>query len=1339
MIFKKTTLAILTVVLCTEFSLFAASNHRASWMEGKWGFRFNMPSTKDLDALNEFDVQAMIDQIKVLDTAGWVQINVSQGANGSYYVSPHPELTANIHPDMAPDRDLFGEMLEALLKENFKVMVYFATEGPTMAKHPDKAIPGTIEIWKNYVASKGMTPEEGVAEIIVKYYSQKYGNKISGWWFDHAAYGDVSLLRAAALSGNPNAVVTFNVGGSAELKTNKESDFTAGHPTPMKQAPPSSDVNLLSIEMMEKNNYVDTSLAHFFPPMQMLWNSGDPAFTTEKAVEWTMRMVKAGGSMTWAVALDDFKGKQAPLASVQFEQLKAINQAYLDYKGELLKNFPKENASPYCFNFDEYLQWKGDITDSSANAGIYITKSQSGGSILNLKTTKNDGTKTIHYNSHLSIGQNYMLQFRAKVDKYDSGNSWPLRFIVKDGLYNLTFVIQNDGIYYTNRDSVKTRLTDAPPAGEWHIYTLNISNGFGTLYIDDKANSYAINSLKPQVSQANINLSVRAAAADSSSQVSFLNLIPKPLSFSEKWEDLGNWNISTTDVNTYTIIDDSQNYLKIKNGAKPGELISTLVPQISSNYTVRTKFSINNFGIDKYPLVLQLFNASNTAAIKVSTDGMIKVLSGSKYVDNSLKRKVVADEVINLELEVVGVAAKLWHLSPAGKKQLHSWTLPPSVTSSRIIIDSNGANSEVSIYQIDYTDETLVDHKNNETAHETIIFENGEEFGISQFGGAYGSQLRLHNGGVNVLSPGFGAGWVSAVRSKMHGDGNYNPTQAGASDAQGAPTLLMKTKNSAGRPLVKSATFQAPLFVLDSRIRDWIENEPLKNTDGTNFVDKKSGDGGNSDIDGVNESHRTMADEIRSELDFTAEWENATNLSSTGHSILRHYSRWDYKRNPDALLQFNKEAGLVEEKYRVADLSPSHYDGNQQPSDVDLSMFLNTYSIRLKKTEGYKYFMWKANGVWQSKLADDSWTHVGIGGTDPSLDPYLNRGALGSVTPKMPNLSAQANNDLMIISKTGQPDDPDAVGLYIPWESQINANSVMGHGRIDDKQVFSEDRRINAYFTVSLRNKKWMTIFARMWHLGLQAPDHGDANVYESLQNEYLHIMGTPDEIMDTVSELAGKLTPLAQVSQAGRNVVITTQNQGRIAEFRILDQAGNLLRTVVPDDLGEYLETLKSSDAIKVVVVDQNGGRQTLIPQKEHIVTTAYNLKKGWNIIATTGDYADLKELRKHAAGNLWAWDGQKYMIADGQQAFTGIWAFISGEPDTVTIDALKSDGTLHLKPGWTLAGPANDVDLHNGVTAFLWDGRYKQVTAADNALKKGQGYWFFTENETVVTVDID
>lgn len=303
------------------------TDRRAEWMEGQWGFRFNMPGMKQAEALAEFDVQKMMDQIKVLDTATWVQINITQGANGSFYTSPHAELAKHVSPEIVPQRDLFGEMLDALNEQGFKVMVYFATEGPTMGKHPEKALPGVIDTWKKYARSRKMTPDQAVAEIIVKEYSLRYGTKISGWWFDHAQYGDIKLLEKAARAGNPEAALTFNVGGSPKLLTCPESDFTAGHPTPVKRHSPSWEGNEVAIMLIEKNNYINGSLGHFFPPMQKTWNSGKPVFETQQAVDWTMRIVQSKGAITWAVALEDAKKKKAPLAAFQFEQLKAINAA----------------------------------------------------------------------------------------------------------------------------------------------------------------------------------------------------------------------------------------------------------------------------------------------------------------------------------------------------------------------------------------------------------------------------------------------------------------------------------------------------------------------------------------------------------------------------------------------------------------------------------------------------------------------------------------------------------------------------------------------------------------------------------------------------------------------------------------------------------------------------------------------------------------------------------------------------------------------------------------------------------------------------------------------------
>lgn len=83
----------------------------------------------------------------------------------------------------------------------------------------------------------------------------------------------------------------------------------------------------MALDLMEQSNYADGCLRHFFPPIQRGWVSGEPVFTTEKVIEWTLRAIKAKAAITWAVALADAERHRAPLASTQMEQLKAVNEA----------------------------------------------------------------------------------------------------------------------------------------------------------------------------------------------------------------------------------------------------------------------------------------------------------------------------------------------------------------------------------------------------------------------------------------------------------------------------------------------------------------------------------------------------------------------------------------------------------------------------------------------------------------------------------------------------------------------------------------------------------------------------------------------------------------------------------------------------------------------------------------------------------------------------------------------------------------------------------------------------------------------------------------------------
>jgi len=308
-----------------------AQVQRAAWMEGKWGVRILLPGG-NTPGVKSFDVEKCMAQLKQLDTISWVMINVTHGACGSLYTAPNPTLKENVHPAMTPDRDLLGEMLTAIDKANLKGFVYFASEGPAKVKswtHPlEKLVPGSFEAWDKYCKSQTMTSVEAIADKIIKYYSDRYGHKIAGWWFDHAVFADTKLYAAAARSGNPDAVVAFNLREQGQVvKGAAEADVAFGHPMPLKKQPPSWDGNVSMIEAVEKGPYVDSVLGHIFMPMQKEWWGKEPDFTTEKAVDWTCRVVKAKGAYTWAVALKEPHNNSSELADAQFTQLLEINKA----------------------------------------------------------------------------------------------------------------------------------------------------------------------------------------------------------------------------------------------------------------------------------------------------------------------------------------------------------------------------------------------------------------------------------------------------------------------------------------------------------------------------------------------------------------------------------------------------------------------------------------------------------------------------------------------------------------------------------------------------------------------------------------------------------------------------------------------------------------------------------------------------------------------------------------------------------------------------------------------------------------------------------------------------
>ena len=127
------------------------------------------------------------------------------------------------------------------------------------------------------------------AKVIYEW-SARYGDKVSGWWFDggykHINFNeDIAQIYADAVKrGNQNSIVTFNPGISLIHYTQAE-DFTAGELADRFQIVPTS-------------RWVNGSQWHALTYLGSNWGKRDVRHSTEKWKAWFKTVIDHGGAVT---------------------------------------------------------------------------------------------------------------------------------------------------------------------------------------------------------------------------------------------------------------------------------------------------------------------------------------------------------------------------------------------------------------------------------------------------------------------------------------------------------------------------------------------------------------------------------------------------------------------------------------------------------------------------------------------------------------------------------------------------------------------------------------------------------------------------------------------------------------------------------------------------------------------------------------------------------------------------------------------------------------------------------------------------------------------------------
>jgi len=167
---------------------------------GGWGYPQHGPKKPWPKMIDDFDVEAFARMAQETG-AGYVIWSVTWC---SYHFPAPIKAIDCIAPGHTSQRDLVGDLADALAKRNIKLMLYYH-EG-----HPDK------DWWpKNWDYSDADRKAKFVNNLcdVVTEVGQRYGRKVSGWFLDDGMLfypAPFERITQALKAGNPDRLVSYN-------------------------------------------------------------------------------------------------------------------------------------------------------------------------------------------------------------------------------------------------------------------------------------------------------------------------------------------------------------------------------------------------------------------------------------------------------------------------------------------------------------------------------------------------------------------------------------------------------------------------------------------------------------------------------------------------------------------------------------------------------------------------------------------------------------------------------------------------------------------------------------------------------------------------------------------------------------------------------------------------------------------------------------------------------------------------------------------------------------------------------------------------------------------------
>ncbi len=277
--------------------------------------------------VNNFDVSNFCD--KIAETgAKWLIMPFGQ--NSGEYISPNPELAKYIGLKYFTDRDLMLDIACELKKKGIRLVAYLPSEVWCHEEHIQNALGWNID-----PVDKTVFMERWYK--VIEYWGNKFGDLLSGWWFDGCytaadkpfipegkngwsnARFDKNKWFAAARAENADRAVSLCPGANLMEYVWDEEDYLSGEMNELLGPPNRLPVNIRSHGLV----WLECFWGH--SPEQGKDFSGTiaaPRFSINELTEWIEKFRLRGGGCTINIGI--YRDGSLPKKSIQF--LSEVNQ-----------------------------------------------------------------------------------------------------------------------------------------------------------------------------------------------------------------------------------------------------------------------------------------------------------------------------------------------------------------------------------------------------------------------------------------------------------------------------------------------------------------------------------------------------------------------------------------------------------------------------------------------------------------------------------------------------------------------------------------------------------------------------------------------------------------------------------------------------------------------------------------------------------------------------------------------------------------------------------------------------------------------------------------------------